>query len=164
MTQVKTMRVEELQAAEREVQLRGNDDPAGTLLPDGTTLADLRKRQAEQAMIDRQEARAFDERSAEANRVARAPVAVSVSPSGVIEASPVVEPGEKALTDEEEIAARGAAADDRDAARILASVEQGGEKSLDSLTVPELKAAAAGRQIEGFEGMKKSELIAALGG
>lgn len=47
-------------------------------------------------------------------------------------------------------------------ARREAANKKADEKTIDKMTVPELKAIAKGKGIEGFDNMKKAELVAAI--
>jgi len=120
--EARTMTVEKLQEMERRIQLEGDAHPDKVKLPDGRTLAELREGQAKQAVKDRQAARDFDTRSAEANRALAAKVEVRVTPSGVISASPIAPKSPQSLTDEEEIAARGEAVMEREAEAVVRDV------------------------------------------
>ena len=47
-------------------------------------------------------------------------------------------------------------------ARREAANKKADEKTIDKMTVPELKAIAVEKGIEGFDNMKKAELVAAI--
>ena len=139
------MSLEELQRIERDVALNGDRDPAGTKLPDGRTLADLRKEQTKQAVKDLAESKEFDRRSREANTqtlgevsvtvtssgvVGASPVTpeekvdVIVTPSGVISASPVAPQAPETVPDEVEIAKRGEVVAAQAAEAVVANTAQ----------------------------------------